>query len=104
MAFGQQSMVGTNQAASFASPPPAPTRFSNCAGQLEAHVGHVASIVDRMARVADHLGGSVPEEAQGKNSLRGDGGNIAAQIELSLEDLELIMRRAERAVERLEAL
>lgn len=84
--------------------PPAPTRFSSFAGQLEARVAHLASMVDRFSRVADRLGGSMPEEAQAPGKIRGTGGNIASQIEASLEDFEALMRRAERTAERLETL
>lgn len=85
------------------SAPPVPTRFSSCAGQLEARVQQIGSLVERISRVADRLGGSVPEEA-GSNKLRGGDGNIASQIEHALEDFELIVRKAERTTERLEAL
>ena len=98
MAYGSGS---TN--AQPASAPPVPTRFSSCAAQLEARVQQVGSLMERMARVADRLGGSVPEETA-SNKIRGNGGNIAAQIEASLEDLELLVRKAERTTERLEAL
>ena len=98
-AYGAQ-----NNAYPIQSAPPPPTRFSGYAGQLEARVAHMASLIDRAARVADRLGGSVPEEAQTGNKLRGNGGCVASQIENSLEDLDAITRRAERTVERLEML
>jgi hypothetical protein len=96
-----------NAAANYATNqahPPQPTRFSGYAGQLEARVAHIAGLVERLSRVADRLGGSVPEEAQTANKLRGNGGSIASQIENSLEDFDGITRRAERTVERLEQL
>lgn len=82
--------------------PPQPTLFSGYAGQLEARVAHMAGLVERLSRVADRLGGSVPEEAQTGGKLRGSGGSVAAQIEISLEDLDGITRRGERVTERLE--
>lgn len=87
-----------------APPPTVPTRFSSHAGQLESLLAHLAGMVDRFSRVADRLGGSVPEEAQSPGKVRGTGGSVAGQIEASLEDFEGIMRRAERTVERLETL
>ena len=84
--------------------PPTPTRFSGYAGQLEARVAHMAGLIDRMSRVADRLGGAVPEEVQAAGKIRGNGGCIASQIENSLEDLDAVTRRAERTVERLEQL
>lgn len=84
--------------------PPQPTRFSQCAGQLEARVAHVAGLFDRVSRVADRFGGSVPEEAQAGKQLQGTGGNVASIIEQSLETLDAVIRRAERTVERLESL
>lgn len=87
-----------------AAPPQQPTRFSNYAGVLEARVSSVASLIDRLSRVADRLGGPVPEEAQTANKIRGNGNCIASQIENSLDDLEGILRRAERTAERLEQL
>jgi len=98
--IAQAGMAGSAQTAS----PPAPTRFSSFAGQLEARVGQTALLFERLSRVADRLNGSVPEEAGTTNKIRGNGGNIASQIETSLEDFETILRRAERTVERLEAL
>lgn len=86
------------------APPQQPTRFSGYAGQLEARVGHLAMLFDRVSRVADRLGGAVPEEAGSPKQIRGNGSNIASQFEGSLEDLEAITRRAERTVERLETL
>lgn len=84
--------------------PATPTRFLNCASQLDACLGHFAAMMERLSRVADRLGGSVPEEAQAPNKIRGNGGNVASQIESSLEDFDVLARRAERVVERLEAL
>lgn len=91
-------------AAAQGSMPPQPTRFSMYAGQLEARAAHIAGLVERLSRVADRLGGSVPEEAQTANKLRGNGGSIASQIENTLEDFDGITRRVERTVERLELL
>jgi hypothetical protein len=71
---------------------------------LEARVSAAGALFDRLSRVADRLGGSVPEEAQSANKIRGNGNCIASQIENSLEDLEGILRRAERTAERLEQL
>lgn len=83
--------------------PPTPTRFSNCAGQLEAHLSHLQTMIERLSSVADRLGGPVPEEAGTPKQIRG-GGNVASQIEASLEDLETLTRRASHVVERLERL
>lgn len=101
--YAGQGQINT---ANYATPvaPPQPTRFSGYAGQLEARVAHIVGLVERLSRVADRLGGSVPEEAQNGNKLRGGGGSIASQIENSLEDFDAITRRAERTVERLEQL
>lgn len=85
--------------------PPLVTRFSSYAGQLETRVTHLAMLFDRVSRVADRLGGAVPEEVgKDPNKIRGNGSSIATQFEGSLEDLETITRRAERIVERLETL
>lgn len=84
--------------------PPPSTRFSACAGQLEARVAHVSGLFERVVRAVDRLGGSVPEEAKTGKQLQGTGGNVASIIELSLETLDDIIRRAERTVERLETL
>ena len=84
--------------------PPQPSRFSGFAAQLEARVTHLGGMMDRLSRVADRLGGSVPEEAATTNKLRGGGSCVAGQIEQTLEDFEAISRRAERVVERLELL
>src|ERR1700751_3707123 len=97
-----QSQQGAATAV-YTGAPPQPTRFSNCAGQLDSHVSQLSTLVERFSRVADRLGGAVPEEAQ-KAQLRGSGGNVAAQIEQSLEDFESTLRRAERVIERLESL
>lgn len=97
--YAQQS---TQQQGSNA--PPQPTRFSGYAGQLEARVAHLGMLFDRVSRVADRLGGAVPEEVNTANKGRDRGSSIAAQVEGSLEDLEAVTRRAERTVERLETL
>ena len=102
----KQAYSGQINTGNYTSPsaPPLPTRFSGYAGQLEARVAHVAGLFERLSRVADRLGGSVPEEASNGNKLRGNGSCVASQIENSLEDFEAITRRAERTVERLEQL
>jgi len=84
--------------------PPLPTRFSNCAGQLDARVSHLAGMIDRLSRIADRLGGPVPEEIQKPGQIRGASANTAAQLEQALELFDEITRRAERVVERLESL
>lgn len=99
-----QINTGYAQQQSQQTAPPQPTRFAGYAGQLEARVAHVAGLFDRLSRVADRLGGSVPEEVGQVNKIRGQGGCIASQLENSLEDFDAITRRAERTVERLEQL
>lgn len=94
-----------NQAQQGVNAPPQPTRFSGYAGQLEARVAQLAMLFDRVSRVADRLGGPVPEEVgKDPNKIRGNGSCIAFQFEVSLEDLDAIARRAERTIERLETL
>lgn len=94
-----------NVAQQLCNSPPQPTRFSGYAGQLEACVAHLGMLFDRVSRVADRLGGAVPEEvSKGPDKIRGNGSCIAVQFEVSLEDLDAITRHAERVVERLETL
>lgn len=83
--------------------PPQPTRFSSCAGNLEAQVAHLNGLADRFQRVADRLGGSIPAEAE-KAGLRGNGNCVAVQIEQSLEDFNAVIRKLEGTAQRLEAL
>ncbi len=84
-------------------PPPAPTRFSNCAGRLEAQVTHLAGLVDRVNRVTDRLGGAIPEAVAKDNKLRG-GGCVAGILEASLDDFDAVTQRLNALMERLEAL
>ena len=83
--------------------PSQPTRFSSCAGNLEAQVAHLNGLADRFQRVADRLGGSVPSEAE-KAGIRGNGSCIAVQIEQSLEDFSAVVRKLETTAQRLESL
>lgn len=97
--YGQQ-----NNSYAVTSAPPPPTLFSGFAGQLEARVAHIAGLIDRAARVADRLAGSIPEETTPGNKIRGNGGCVASQIQNSLEDLDGVTHHAERTLERLERL
>jgi hypothetical protein len=83
--------------------PPQPTVFARCAGKLEAQVAHINGLVDRASRVADRLGGSVPQPVADKAAGM-NGSHIAAQMEISMELLDGIIRRFEGTLERLESL
>lgn len=83
--------------------PAQPTRFSGCAGDLEAKVAAVNGLAERFQRVADRLGGSVPSEAE-KAGIRGNGSCIAVQIEQSLEDFGGVLRKLDATAQRLEQL
>lgn len=86
-----------------AASPPQPTRFSSCAGNLEAQVAHLNGLSDRFQRVADRLGGAIPTEAE-KAGLRGNGSCVAIQLEQSLEDFNTVIRKLEGTAQRLESL
>lgn len=86
------------------SAPAAPTRFSSCAGNLEAQVAHLNGLSERFQRVADRLGGSIPTPAEGKDGPRGNGSCVAMQIEQSLEDFGAVTRKLEGTIQRLESL
>lgn len=83
--------------------PPQPTIFSRCAAKLEAQVAHVTGLVERASRVADRLGGPIPQPVDDKK-IGGNGGHIAAQMEISMELFDGALRRFEQTLERLEAL
>lgn len=84
--------------------PPQPTRFSTCAGRLDAQVSHYSGLIDRVCRVADRLGGSVPEAVAKDMTAPGRGGSIAGHLEGSLDDLDVMCGRLSAILERLETL
>lgn len=87
-----------------ANPPmPAPTRFSILASRLEGQVSQVLDLVSRANRVADRLGGAVPQQVADTPPKR-DGSCLVAILEAAQNDLETQLIRLGGIVERLEGL
>lgn len=84
--------------------PPQPTRFSSCAGRLEEQVNHLFASVERASRVADRLGGAIPQEVAGLNKATPNSSSVAAIIEEQNERLDIALMSFLHALERLEQL
>lgn len=83
---------------------PQPTRFASCAERLEAQVSALNELTTRANRVADRLGGSVPEAVAKDGTVLGRGSSIAHHLEESLNDLDVMSGRLSAILERLETL
>jgi hypothetical protein len=97
----QQALAGGIQ--SVMNAPPVTTRFSVCAGHLEGQLSTLIELINRANRIADRLGGAVPQPVN-ENAAKRDGSCVAAILEASLNDFEAQCNRLHGIIERLEAL
>jgi hypothetical protein len=98
----QNGSTGWQQAQGLAAAP-IPTRFSSCGSRLQAQVSRFAELTDRANKIANRLGGAVPE-AVGDPKTKSDSSCTAAIIEAAQNDLESIESRLNSIIERLETL
>jgi hypothetical protein len=96
----QQGLAGAAQALGAS---PVATRFSVCAGHLEGQLSTLVELINRANRIADRLGGAVPQGVA-ENGPKRDGSCVVAIIESSLEDFGTQCIRLNGIIERLEAL
>lgn len=105
-AYGQLNQAANHlqgYAAAQSAPPPVPTRLSILASRLEGQVSQVLDLVNRANRVADRLGGAVPQPVADATPKR-DGSCLVAILEAAQNDLETQLIRLGGIVERLEGL